>query len=174
MSITRKVIHLLSVCTAAQQTSHHYRCSISIDKIRLILRPFRIIFLLLNNVIDFFNAIVYTFRIDHLFCGFCAKFFSHMTFISGCGPVGRAPGLGPGCREFESRHSDQKSRFRLCGTWIFTLFGALRKNNLPEISPLFFSRKPQSDILTASFPFRMLAVFSIAHEFYRLQHQNNR
>ena len=50
----------------------------------------------------------------------------------------------------------------------------LRKNNLPEISPLFFSRKPQSDILTASFPFRMLAVFSIAHEFYRLQHQNNR
>ena len=29
-------------------------------------------------------------------------------YISGCGPVGRAPGLGPGCREFESRHSDQK------------------------------------------------------------------
>ena len=28
---------------------------------------------------------------------------------SGCGPVGRAPGLGPGRREFESRHSDHES-----------------------------------------------------------------
>ena len=27
--------------------------------------------------------------------------------------------LGPGCREFESRHSDQKSRIRLCGVWTF-------------------------------------------------------
>jgi len=27
--------------------------------------------------------------------------------------------LGPGCREFESRHSDQKSRIRLCGIWTF-------------------------------------------------------
>ena len=27
--------------------------------------------------------------------------------------------LGPGCREFESRHSDQKSRIRFCGVWAF-------------------------------------------------------
>ena len=27
--------------------------------------------------------------------------------------------LGPGCREFESRHSDQKSRIRFCGFWTF-------------------------------------------------------
>ena len=27
--------------------------------------------------------------------------------------------LGPGCREFESRHSDQKSRLRICGVWAF-------------------------------------------------------
>ena len=27
--------------------------------------------------------------------------------------------LGPGCREFESRHSDQKSRIRFCGDWTF-------------------------------------------------------
>ena len=27
--------------------------------------------------------------------------------------------LGPGCREFESRHSDQKSRIRFCGVWTF-------------------------------------------------------
>ena len=39
--------------------------------------------------------------------------------IPGCGPAGRAPGLGPGCREFESRHSDQKSKIRLCGFWTF-------------------------------------------------------
>ena len=27
--------------------------------------------------------------------------------------------LGPGCREFESRHSGQKSRIRFCGVWTF-------------------------------------------------------
>ena len=27
--------------------------------------------------------------------------------------------LGAGCREFESRHSDQKSRIRFCGVWTF-------------------------------------------------------
>ena len=27
--------------------------------------------------------------------------------------------MGPGCREFESRHSDQKSRIRFCGVWTF-------------------------------------------------------
>ena len=27
--------------------------------------------------------------------------------------------LGPGCREFESRHSDQKSRIRFCGVCTF-------------------------------------------------------
>ena len=27
--------------------------------------------------------------------------------------------LGAGCREFESRHLDQKSRIRLCGIWTF-------------------------------------------------------
>ena len=35
--------------------------------------------------------------------------------------------LGPGCREFESRHSDQKSRIRLCGVWTFCLYGETRK-----------------------------------------------
>ena len=29
--------------------------------------------------------------------------------LSGCSAVGSAPALGAGCREFESRHSDQKS-----------------------------------------------------------------
>lgn len=28
--------------------------------------------------------------------------------------------LGPGCRDFESRHSDQKSRIRFCGVWAFS------------------------------------------------------
>ena len=50
--------------------------------------------------------------------------------ISGCGPVGRAPGLGPGCREFESRHSDQKSRIRFCGSWtLLFVWSETRKKN---------------------------------------------
>ena len=37
--------------------------------------------------------------------------------------------LGPGCREFESRHSDQKSRIRLCGVWTFLfVWSETRKN----------------------------------------------
>ena len=48
--------------------------------------------------------------------------YTHWRYVfhlSGCSAVGSAPALGAGCREFESRHSDQKSRFRLCGVWIF-------------------------------------------------------
>ena len=59
--------------------------------------------------------------------------FSRISFIiqklSGCGPVGRAPGLGPGCREFESRHSDQKSRIRFCGVWTFLFVWSETRTN---------------------------------------------
>ena len=38
--------------------------------------------------------------------------------------------LGAGCREFESRHLDQKSRIRLCGVWTFLfVWSETRKSN---------------------------------------------
>ena len=48
--------------------------------------------------------------------------------MSGCGPVGRAPDLGSGCREFESPHSDQvriirtqSSKLEMCSDFLFLL-----------------------------------------------------
>ena len=45
---------------------------------------------------------------------FWVAFFQGIVYnrysISGCGPVGRALDLGSRCREFESPHSDQRSR----------------------------------------------------------------
>ena len=55
-------------------------------------------------------------------------------YLSGCSAVGSAPALGAGCREFESRHSDQKSRRRFCGIWTFLfVWSETRtiKSNLP-------------------------------------------
>ena len=46
---------------------------------------------------------------------------------SGCGPVGRAPGLGPGCREFESPHSDMK-KLRFGGVFSYP-WGRLEQSN---------------------------------------------
>ena len=37
--------------------------------------------------------------------------------------------LGPGCREFESRHSDQKSRIRFCGVWTFLFVWSETRTN---------------------------------------------
>ena len=43
--------------------------------------------------------------------------------------------LGAGCREFESRHSDQKSRIRFCGVWTFLfMIVRLEKSNAARTS----------------------------------------
>ena len=66
------------------------------------------------NVVHHPNHII-PFSIKH--SALCIQHYSYHMFdhkqnqISGCGPVGRAPGLGPGRREFESRHSDQKKSY---------------------------------------------------------------
>ena len=42
-------------------------------------------------------------------------------YLSGCSAVGSAPALGAGCREFESRHSDHKSRKSICSLGFYLL-----------------------------------------------------
>ena len=39
---------------------------------------------------------------------FLMQMLYNMFLVSGCSAAGSAPALGAGCREFESRHSDQK------------------------------------------------------------------
>ena len=47
-------------------------------------------------------------------------------YLSRCSAVGSAPALGAGCREFESRHLDQKPGIRLYGVRAFRLYGKNR------------------------------------------------
>ena len=49
--------------------------------------------------------------------------------LSGCSAVGSAPALGAGCREFESRHSDQKSRKSICSLGFYLLNARLERSN---------------------------------------------
>ena len=49
--------------------------------------------------------------------------------------------LGPGCREFESRHSDQKPESAIAGSGFFFVYGI--KNILPVQIPQVIS-EPQS------------------------------
>ena len=76
--------------------------------------------------------------------------------ISGCGPVGRAPGLGPGCREFESRHSDQKRLILEQNQPFFTSFshpsgGSVISDHISPVTNLDPKRAAREPILAALF-----------------------
>ena len=70
-----------------------------------------------------------------------------MSALSGCGPAGRAPGLGPGCREFESRHSDQNPQVCKSGLGDFALNQVILENSncgMPAACPSGLQRQASS------------------------------
>ena len=60
--------------------------------------------------------------------------FIFIFHLSGCGPVGRALDLGSRCREFESPHSDHKSRKSICSLGFYLLNARLEQSNATRMS----------------------------------------
>ena len=56
--------------------------------------------------------------------------------FSGCSAVGSVPGLGPGCRRFESCHPDESPSVCKLVDFLFYLIPASQKKNAIHISEL--------------------------------------